>query len=101
MGVRVTEPFLKALRAWLKTINRGRRQEVKETTFARALLEYAVEHRVPWDEPDEAAAKVLFWDAVNAYVRACGGDTLGATTNGTRMMAVVAVEAALERLRGR
>jgi hypothetical protein len=38
--------------------------------------------------------RVAFWDAVNRYVRACGGDTGAATAGDERMDAVVAVEQA-------
>jgi hypothetical protein len=42
--------------------------------------------------------RVLFWDAVNTYVEACGGDTSDGTVSGKRMLAVTELERALEQL---
>jgi hypothetical protein len=41
---------------------------------------------------------VLFWDAVNRYAQACGGDTSGNTASLERCDAVVAVEREVEAL---
>jgi hypothetical protein len=40
--------------------------------------------------------RLQLWNAVNAYAQACGGDTSGATANGMRMNAVVAVDEAIQ-----
>ena len=41
-----------------------------------------------------AARRVALWEAINAYVRACGGDPSARTVGVARMNAVVAVERA-------
>jgi hypothetical protein len=41
-----------------------------------------------------AARRVALWEAINAYVRACGGDPSARTVGVARMNAVIAVERA-------
>lgn len=100
MGVRVETALRRKGQKWLKELNRGRKILLTETDLIRGLIEYGIRHRVPWETPavDEAERRVKFWDAVNAYAKACGGKTGAATVSGARMRAVVAVEQVLEEL---
>jgi len=47
---------------------------------------------------DRRANHVRFWDAVNAYAQACGGDTSSVTVGGARMDAVVAVDRMVDEI---
>jgi hypothetical protein len=44
--------------------------------------------------------QVELWESINGYAESCGGDTTSATANRpSRMSAVVAVEAVIEKIR--
>ena len=64
--------------------------------YLRAAIEKRnMEHRY------DLAKKVRLWDAINEYVKACGGDTSVATIGERRMNAVAMVERVVESIDGR